>query len=255
MPARTAQDAWIEQVLGLRRADGPGSFGALQQDRPLDAGPPSLMLDYEDESLPMEDRIQACATTREVQRAAAGILLAARKAEPVLTKAIAGTTERLGGRMIGLDYKIKGFHSLARKIATDVVKTGISAEEAAGGICDAVRYTSCFEPEDYTEGVKAVLEDLVGNGNTIRKLKNAWVKDIPYKGINVQLTDPNKQVFELQFHTPRGFKAKDEDTHHIYEEMRLLNSTSARWKELDRQQREIFKDVPVPDGVATIEEV
>src|SRR5271168_1269260 len=134
----TAQDAWIEQVLGVRRDAGPGSGRGLQQDRLPGGGLPPLMLDYEDERLPMEDRIRACATSPEVQRAAAGILEAALRAEPVLTKAIAGTTEKPGGRMIGLDFRIKGFESLARKIATDVVKTGISAEEAAGGICDAV---------------------------------------------------------------------------------------------------------------------
>jgi hypothetical protein len=33
MPATTAQDAWIEQVLGVRRAAGPGSFVALRQAR------------------------------------------------------------------------------------------------------------------------------------------------------------------------------------------------------------------------------
>jgi hypothetical protein len=227
MPSDTVKDSWIARELGLHPGD----------------------------KIPLEKQIDLAARNEQVVRAALQILTAAEKAEPALTRAIAGTTEKLGGKMIGLRHKIKAAESLERKIATDVVKTGILAEDAAGGISDAVRYTSCFEAEIYTAGVNAVLEELVQNGNKIKRLKNAWIKDIPYKGINVQMIDPEGQVFELQFHTPISFKAKDEDTHHIYEEMRVLDPSSQKWAELNQQQMEIFQKVPRPDGVETIKEV
>jgi hypothetical protein len=267
MPASKEQQAWVERVLDIRTAGGAGSSvtsrqaraGALEDPLP-DAtdNSPSLrdLADLLDnESVPLEQRIVVCADCREVRQTASEVRQGAATAEPVLTALIGETAGDCGGTMVGLQFRLKQQDSLARKIATDIVKTGMSPEEAAGGISDAVRYTCCFAPEEYTAGVTKVLNELREGGNKIKKLKNAWVKKIPYKGINVQLIDPQGQAFELQFHTERSFNVKDKETHHIYEEMRLLDPSSDRWNELNQQQMDIVSQVPLPDGVDTIQDI
>ena len=234
------QNAWVIGVLGVSL--GRPSLSDLQ-----------AMLD--DDSVPMEQRITACAESPEVVRAALEVLQRASRAEPKLTALIGAATGDCGGTMIGLEFRRKQQDSLARKIATDIVKTGLSPDEAAGGISDAVRYTSCFGFEVYTAGVTRVLGALRSGGNRIKKLKNAWVKRGAYRGINVQLTDPEGQAFEVQFHTERSFHVKDQVTHPLYEEMRLLDPSSERWRELNEQQLAIFAEIPLPDGVETIKDI
>jgi hypothetical protein len=177
-------------------------------------------------------------------------------AEPGVTQSVQGATEAMGGEMIGLEHRLKSAESLTRKIATDMANEGLTAEQASGRIADAVRYTSSFPPERLVEGVQATLRQLESEGNQVLKLKNTWLDEASsYKGINVQMKAPDGQVFELQFHTPESFWAKDEGTHAIFEEMRKLQKGSPEWEALNEKQMEIARQLKVPDGIEKIQPI
>jgi hypothetical protein len=180
----------------------------------------------------------------------------AQTAEPALTKSVQGTTEAMGGKMIGLEHRLKSAESLTRKIATDMANEGLTEEQAAGRIADGVRYTSSFPPDKLAEGTQATLKQLESEGNKIIKLKNTWLDETSsYKGINVQMQSPDGQVFELQFHTPESFWAKDEGTHAIFEQMRKVPKGSPEWEALNEQQMEIARKLRVPDGIDKIKPI
>jgi hypothetical protein len=180
----------------------------------------------------------------------------AQAAEPALTQSVQGTTEAMGGKMIGLEHRLKSAESLTRKIATDMANEGLTEEQAAGRIADSVRYTSSFPPDKLVEGTQATLKQLESEGNQIIKLKNTWLDESSsYKGINVQMQGPDGQVFELQFHTPESFWAKDEGTHAIFEQMRQVPKGSPEWNALNEQQMEIARKLQVPDGIDKIQPI
>lgn len=184
------------------------------------------------------------------------VLSKAAKAEPALTAAVESATEELGGKMIGLKYRVKGAASLTEKIATEMAAKGVTAERAAARMSDAVRYTASFPPEKLADGVKATLSKLQQKGNEVVLLKNTWLDEkSSYKGVNVQLRDPNGQPFEVQFHTPESFWAKDEGTHDIYKQMRKLDKSSPEWAKLNEQQMQIARGLTRPAGIERIKPV
>lgn len=186
-------------------------------------------------------------------RAAQGVSARASAAEPALTQAIQGTTEQLGGQMLGLENRLKTADSLKRKIANDAQALSVSPEKAAGRIADAVRYTASFEPDKLVAGVEAVLARLQQEGSVVVKLKNTWLDpSSSYKGINVQLRSPSGEPFELQFHTPGSFRAKEMETHAIYERMRLLERGSDEWNRLNEEQLAVARRLEVPKDIERI---
>lgn len=195
----------------------------------------------------------AVAPVPTAETEAARLIKSAVDAEPELTRDITTLTREARGDMAGLEYRLKTEESLARKIATDMEKGGLTAEEAAGRIVDTNRYTAIFPTDDMVGGYEKVIKGLEAKGYKVTKVKNTWDDPtVPYNGVNVQLVSPNGQPVELQFHTPESFWAKDAGTHALYEEQRKLEKGSARWQELEQQQRDIFKQTPRPPGVEKI---
>jgi hypothetical protein len=194
----------------------------------------------------------------EAAEAARPVLDKAKAAEPGITQSVQGATEQYGGKMIGLQHKLKTEGSLTRKIATDlaVSEKAISGEEAAANVADAIRYTSCFPPDKLVEGAQATLAKMQQEGNEIIQLKNTWLDpESSYKGVNAQMRDPNGQLFEVQFHTDESFWAKDEGTHDIFEKMRGLERGSDEWARLNQEQMEIAQRLRVPKGIEELKPI
>jgi len=63
---------------------------------------------------------------------------------------------------------------------------------------------------------------------------------------------PQGQRFEVQFHTPESFHAKQHATHDAYERLRRPQTTDEERRELEDFQREVSSHVQVPDGAADI---
>jgi hypothetical protein len=165
-------------------------------------------------------------------------------AEKQITETMIDLANKHGGKMEGLAFRLKAIKSLARKIASekDSEHDG-DARKAAESMSDVVRYTSTFEPENYVEGVKGMVKELEEQGYKLR-IKNYWVGDDPYQGINIAATAPDGTKFELQFHTPQSVKDK-EDIHVKYEEYREASDTRRRY-ELYNSMVRMAKRIEVP---------
>ena len=150
----------------------------------------------------------------------------------------------------GLDNRFKSEDSLTRKIQTDAADDGITVEEAAAKIADILRYTLCIQDDEYASTVNATLKALTDAGCTVVKFKNTW-GGLGYKGINTQLKTSSGYIFELQFHTPDSFKAKEEE--HEYYEIKRDPSTSDKERErLQKLSSEIYQQVPIPKGATEL---
>ncbi len=133
--------------------------------------------------------------------------------EKTITPTVQTMADRSGGKMVGLEHKLKEADSLTRKI-----ETGASPDE----IKDALRYTMTFSPNRFTEGVKSVFRQLDAMGFDTVKVKNTFEPETVYKGINCAFKHEGGQVFELQFHTPDSFFVKQDLNHDIYDVAREL---------------------------------
>lgn len=171
----------------------------------------------------------------------------ARDAEPGLTSGMQDISQSVpGSELVGLEFRLKGGESLARKVATDLLENpNMSAEEALAQIKDSVRYTIKLPDDGYVDGVNEAVSQLEAKGYENVSWKNTWGSE-GYQGINSAWRDPETgQVFEVQFHTPESFDAKM-TTHDLYELIRLPDTPQDVKALLTQQQGQIFAQVPVP---------
>lgn len=150
----------------------------------------------------------------------------------------------------GLDFRLKTEESLTRKIQSDAAADGITEDEAAAKIADVLRYTLCIQEDEYAATVNASLQKLTAADCTVVKFKNTW-GGFGYKGINSQLKTPGGYVFELQFHTPASYNAKEE-VHKYYEIIRDPSTSPEERNRLEKISRDLFSQVPVPDGATEL---
>jgi hypothetical protein len=157
-----------------------------------------------------------------------------------------------GGWLAGFDRRIKGDDRLKEKVAEQAAaEPDKSSSAILRKIPDALRFTCCFEPDNYVRGyydVKARLEDA---GHEMYQSMNHWT-DPEYKGINTRWTTQQGQRFEVQFHTPESFHAKHQVTHEAYERLRSPQITDEERGELEDFQRGVSSHLKVPDGAADI---
>ena len=151
-----------------------------------------------------EQHAQAKAEIARVQRT-----------EEALTKHMTETERETGsGWLEGLDHRRKGDERLKEKIAEKTEHDQIgNHEDAIKKINDAIRYTFCFESENYVSGYWDVKQRLEERDHQMIYSKNHWRDDPEYKGINTRWVTPDGQRFEVQFHTTESLHAKQEVTH------------------------------------------
>ena len=157
-----------------------------------------------------------------------------------------------GGWLAGFDRRIKGEDRLKEKVAEQAAaEPDKSSSAILRRFPDALRFTCCFEPDHYNRGyydIRARLEDV---GHEMYQSTNYWA-DPEYKGINTRWVTQQGQRFEVQFHTPESFHAKQDVTHEAYERLRSPQTTDEERRELEDFQREVSSHVQVPDGAADI---
>ena len=158
-----------------------------------------------------------------------------------------------GSRLAGWGCRLKGDDRLKEKIAEKVEhEPGRTPAESMLGVNDAVRYTFCSEPATYQDAywnIKGMLEE---RGYSMFYSKNHWRDDPEYKGINSRWVTPEGQRFELQFHTPESFNAKQEVTHDSYERIRNPLTGRGERRELETFQRHVSSWINVPGNSVTI---
>jgi hypothetical protein len=177
------------------------------------------------------------------------------RTEEALTKQM-GHAEREnahGGWLAGLEFRCKGEERLKEKIAEKVEhEPDRTPAEAVREINDAIRYTFCFEPSNYTEGYWGIKQRLEANDCRMIYSKNHWRDDPEYKGINTRWVTAEGQRFEVQFHTAESFHAKQHVTHLAYERSRNQLTGRSERRELEAFQREVCTFVSVPGEVESI---
>lgn len=175
--------------------------------------------------------------------------------EPIITKDIINSVEKVNGKMYGLDFRMKQPSSMAGKIGADAKADGVTFKEAGDGIKDAIRYTAIIDDNNFTSGYGAIKSDLESKGYKESRCKNFYKmyedKTSCQKAIQCVYEDKEGYKFEFQFHTANSQGAK-ELNHPLYEEQRKSTTTQARYVELDNQMRNIGSYVKNPKGVLDI---
>jgi hypothetical protein len=190
-----------------------------------------------------EQHAQAKAEIARVQRT-----------EEALTKHMTETERETGsGWLEGLDHRRKGDERLKEKIA-DLLDTGApdaTPEEVVHTIPDTIRYTFCAEPNSYNSAYWDIKNHLQDRGYEMRYCENHW-SSTQYKGVNTRWATPEGHLFEVQFHTPESFHAKESVTHTSYERLRNSLTTDSERRELMEFQREVCTWIATPAGASDI---
>jgi hypothetical protein len=154
--------------------------------------------------------------------------------------------------LVGLDHRLKGEERLKEKVTALLeAQSEMTAGQALASIPDAIRFTFCYPEDRYAAGVRADVDRLNAWGFEMVKLKNTWASD-QYKGINAQWREPGTgQPFEVQFHTPASFDAK-QYSHAAYERIRDPATPDDELDELKHAQRQVCAKIPVPPGADQI---
>lgn len=176
------------------------------------------------------------------------------KAEPAISANVSRTEQEntSGGWLEGFDFRLKGDDRLKEKIAEQLdAEPGKASDDILRKIPDAIRYTFCCQPENYARGYYDFKEQLESLGHEMYLSKNFWEKP-EYKGINSQWVTQDGQRFEVQFHTPESFHAKQDITHGSYERIRNPLTSRSELRELHAFQREVSSHIQAPDGAADI---
>jgi hypothetical protein len=157
-----------------------------------------------------------------------------------------------GGWLEGLDYRLKGEDRLKEKVA-EAIRDNPDAtpEEVVHDIPDTIRYTFCIQAENYTAGYWDIKDRLEAHGYEMYLSKNSWQEE-EYKGINTRWLTPDGERFEVQFHTPESYHAKQDVTHQAYERARNPLTSKKELQELKAFQREVSSWIPVPSGATDI---
>jgi hypothetical protein len=176
-----------------------------------------------------------------------------REAEPELSANAQAIEQenKHGGWLEGFKDRLKGKDRLEKKVAEKLeAEPRMTAVAALREVADAIRFTYCFQPEDYTRGYYDMKERFESRSHEMYYSKNYWANP-EYKGVNTRWVTAEGQRFEVQFHTPDSFHAKHEVTHLAYERIRDTLTSRAELRELHAFQREVSSPIQAPDGAPT----
>ena len=162
---------------------------------------------------------------------------------------------KTNARMHGLEHKLKTQDSIARKIDTDSLEKGITKDQAASDIKDAVRFTTVSNDGDFVSNYREFKYQLAKKGYEEVKCKNYFELYRQGKAKHKQVTsvfaDDTGYKFEVQFQTPSSLKAKDKKTV-LYEEVRKPDVSDTRRSEIVREMEKLAEAVPDPKDIYDI---
>jgi type VI secretion system secreted protein Hcp len=226
LAARAAglDESQVEQagMLGLAALDAAGVKGGVSATR-LGSRPRGLV------------GLTPAEQATDLHRLAVG-------AERSVTPTLQTIAQANGGRMAGLEFRLKTVESLARKIEAQPERP----------INDALRYTMTFEETGFTPSVQGAMESLDQQGYTLVKVWNQFKDGVSYKGINSTYQAPDGLQFEVQFHTPASFEMKQVTNHRLYEQQRLLPKHDPLFDQLNQEMIRNSATVPTPAGASSI---
>jgi hypothetical protein len=159
--------------------------------------------------------------------------------------------EAVGTKLVGLKYRLKGQERFKEKVAEQLaVELREDPRAAAEATPDAIRYTYQIPTTNYTHEYNRITGSLEKDGHERLLVRNSW-KDSQYKGINTRWQTTEGQIFEVQFHTPESFEAK-QLTHGAYERLRSPTTSHTEKRELQLFQKKTSEAIPTPGNVDNI---
>lgn len=175
------------------------------------------------------------------------------KIEPTITADINNIATKAGGKLVGLENRLKSPYSIKRKIE-DEVADGFSKSLSLNKIRDAIRYTTVFKENDFVTRYKAMQYLLAIEGYKTIVVKNTWKNDSVYKGVNTFIQNEDGDVFEMQYHTQQSFDVKNGLLHKLYEKFRDPKTSIHEKEKLLLEMRKLSSKIKVPEGVELIED-
>lgn len=175
------------------------------------------------------------------------------KIEPKITSDLTSIMDKVGGKLVGLDFRLKSQSSLKRKIKTEIAD-GFTHSQAVNKIRDAIRYTTVFKEKDFVTRYKAMQYLLAIKGYKTIVVKNTWKNDSAYKGVNTFIQNEDGDVFEMQYHTQQSFDLKNGLLHKLYEQFRNPKTPFHEKEKLLLEMRKLSSKIKVPKGIELIED-
>ncbi|HHS7783190.1 TPA: minor capsid protein [Streptococcus pneumoniae] len=171
------------------------------------------------------------------------------KAEPKITSDM----QRIAGenKLAGLEFRKKTAESLARKITTDSQAENISLSKATSKINDALRYTTIFDPDTFAKEYLKMKQELIAEGYKIVKVKNTWLVDGPYKGVNT-VVEKDGINFEMQYHTQESFDLKNGPLHELYEKYRDTSTSDRERMKLFKEMLDLSNELEIPKNIERV---
>ena len=204
---------------------------------------PVRVIAYQGEPLDLQsDKPAGPRHSAAARRLATGVRKRAEAQVEAVTKTVVGLATKHGADMEGVSWRLKPTDSIASKIDRDTAELkkneNLSEAEAqrkaADTMGDAMRYTMVIG-DGYISKLKKINRDLEASGHTLR-VKNSWEEGQAYRGINIAVTGPNGEKFELQFHTP-GSKKAAQRMHALYNTYRESKDDKIRRRIYDQMVR------------------
>nr|WP_232556752.1 hypothetical protein [Ralstonia solanacearum] len=193
---------------------------------------------------------------------------AAKTIEPRLTPVLRALLQQVQGHLHGDGptlhrHVFKKPASTRRKIDLLQQRFGLSPEQAAARVRDALRYDVVLEHDGFVAAVQSIMRQLQSQGLKVMRVNNSFtVPDTTYAGLNMNLSS-GAHPFEIQFHTSGSLHIKQR-THRLYETLRRIGLSSAtpssneqnppasERESLQRQLRSAAANVQRPEGIETI---
>jgi ppGpp synthetase/RelA/SpoT-type nucleotidyltranferase len=201
---------------------------------------PVQVVAYKGEPLNLRDDVAPSQRhTPMARKLAAGVRERAQQQEPAVTRMVVDLATKYNASMAGVEWRMKPSDSIASKIDRDtreyMSKFNMSESQAqraaADNMGDAMRYTMVIDT-GYTSKLKSLVSDLEASGHTIR-VKNSWEEGQAFRGINMAVTGPNGEKFEIQLHT-KASKAAAQKMHDLYNVYRESKDDTIRRRIYDR---------------------
>lgn len=175
----------------------------------------------------------------------------AKQNEPIITKDLKDVAKKSGGKLAGLEYRLKTHESYIRKVKSDMLG-GRTEKEVLNSTYDIVRYTNVSKAEDFTDNFHDTIDNLSKKGYNIIRAKNTLSNSsAPYRGINAVIQNSHGLKFELQFHTEQSFQIKQLN-HNLYEKIRQDGVSAKEKAELTNQMMDNSLKINAPKGVKNI---
>lgn len=227
---------------------------------PADTGHPGHDVNCRCVQIPVLDDVvsqgskkESSQTKEDLDLSVSEIIAYSQKIEPKITSDLTSIMDKVGGKLVGLDFRLKSQSSLKRKIKTEIAD-GFTHSQAVNKIRDAIRYTTVFKEKDFVTRYKAMQYLLAIKGYKTIVVKNTWKNDSAYKGVNTFIQNENGDVFEMQYHTQQSFDVKNGLLHKLYEKFRDLKTPIHEKEKLLLEMRKLSSRIKIPEGIELIED-